>query len=113
MWKTAALLAVASTALAWQASPAGAEHAPRTAVVRLVDVDIKPAVVTVRPGDTVEWRFLDGQYVPHDVRSTGRPRFRGSTTKASGTHRVRFTRKGTYRYLCTLHPGMRGSVRVR
>ena len=81
-------------------------------VVTLKDIDIRPATVRVARGDTVEWRFRDGR-VAHDVTSRGRPRFRSSVTKQSGTHRVRFRRGGTYRYVCTLHPSMRGKVVVR
>ena len=88
-----------------------AEAASATRVVRLVDIDIKPAVVTVRRGTTVEWRFLDAP-AAHNVTSRGRTRFRSSATKQQGTHRVRFRRRGTYRYVCTLHPNMRGRVVV-
>jgi plastocyanin len=81
-------------------------------VVKLQDIDITPSTIRVDRGTTVRWRFLDDR-VPHDVTSRGRPRFRGSETKSSGTHSVRFARRGTYRYVCTIHPSMRGKVVVR
>jgi len=101
---------IAGTALALvAAAPAGAGS---TRVVKLQDIDIKPSTVRIARNTTVVWRFLDDR-VPHDVTSRGRPRFRSSATKSSGTHRVRFTRRGTYRYVCTIHPSMRGKVVVR
>ncbi len=81
-------------------------------VVKLQDIDIKPDTVRVKRGTTVEWRFLDPS-ASHNVMSRGRKRFRSSPTKLSGTYRVRFRRRGTYRYVCTIHPNMRGKVVVR
>ena len=40
-------------------------------------------------------------------------RFKSSTTKQKGTYSVRFAQSGTFRYHCTIHPGMNGSVVVR
>jgi plastocyanin len=51
--------------------------------------------------------------VSHNVTSRGAPRFRSSPTKMTGTWSVRFAKAGTYRYVCTLHPGMAGRVVVR
>ena len=103
---TAVLAGFVVTLLA--ATPAGAGS---TRVVKLQDIDIKPSTVRIAKGSTVEWRFLDSNAV-HDVTSRGRPRFRSSSTKRSGTHRVRFRKAGTYRYVCTIHPNMRGKVVV-
>jgi plastocyanin len=60
----------------------------------------------------VTWRWNDGR-TRHNVRSVGTRRFKSSTLKATGTHRVVFRRSGTYKYVCTVHPGMDGAVRVR
>ncbi len=80
--------------------------------VKLQDIHISPSTVRISRGDIVKWRFLDAR-APHSVTSRGRPRFRSSTTKLTGTHRVRFRRSGTYRYVCTIHPSMLGKVVVR
>jgi plastocyanin len=81
--------------------------------VELRDFAFTPAVVRVRTGRRVTWTWRDGPYVLHDLRSVGRPRFRGSAERREGSYTVRFTRAGTYRYLCTLHAGMTGRVVVR
>ena len=82
----------------------------RTIVIR--DIDFHPRSLTIHRGTTARWRFADGT-TPHNVTSRGHLRFRSSPTKQSGTYRVRFTRRGTYRYVCTIHPNMRARVVVR
>lgn len=94
------------------ADPAPASSPPRSASVAIEDIDFKPARVTIRRGGSVRWNFRDVA-TSHNVRSTGRPRFPGSPTKQSGSYRVTFKRAGTYRYVCTLHLNMKGTVVVR
>ena len=92
------------------ADPAGASAAA-VRVVRLEGFKVRPDTIRVRRGATVEWRFLDDP-APHNVTSRGKQRFRSSPSQRSGTHRVRFRRSGTYRYVCTIHFNMRGRVVV-
>ncbi|HVL96549.1 MAG TPA: cupredoxin domain-containing protein [Solirubrobacteraceae bacterium] len=82
----------------------------RTVVLK--NVEFNPASVTIRRGGSVRWVWRDGSS-SHDVTSRGTRRFKSSTTQRSGTHTVRFRRAGTYRYVCTIHPNMRGRVVVR
>lgn len=89
--------------------PAGAA---RTETIVLRDIEYSRTTVRIRRGDSVLWRWRDGT-TPHDVTSTGRPRFRSSSTKARGAWRIRFRRRGTYRYLCTIHLNMRARIVVR
>ncbi len=86
--------------------------AARTVTVVLKDVDFKPSTVRIRRGDSVRWVWRDGS-TPHNVRSRGARRFKGSGTRTQGRHTVRFRRAGTYRYVCTIHIGMDGRVVVR
>lgn len=82
------------------------------ATVRVKDIDFRPHVTRIAKGDRVTWRFLDGQYVRHNVHSTGRRRFQSSHDQTEGTYTVRFRKAGKYRYICTRHPGMKGRVVV-
>lgn len=91
------------------AVPAGAV---RTVGVSLKDIEFSRTVVQIHRGDRVRWTWRDGT-TPHDVTSTGSPRFRSSATKSAGTHLVTFRKAGTYRYRCTIHLNMRGRVVVR
>lgn len=89
--------------------PAGASSSH---TVRIKDIDFQPRTITVRRGDSVRWVWLDGS-TPHNVKSKGALRFRSSPTKTQGTYTVRFSRAGTYRYVCTIHFNMKGKVVVR
>jgi plastocyanin len=75
--------------------------------VELRDNRFHPAVIQVKPGQTVTWSFDDGG-ATHNVKGKGW----GSGNQASGTFRHTFTAPGSYRYSCTLHPGMNGRVDV-
>ncbi len=90
--------------------PASASSA-RTVVMK--DIDFKPGVVHVRRGTRVTWANKD-KYAAHNVKSRGRKRFRSSGTfLGGGSYSVKFSKPGTYRYVCTLHPGMNGRIVVK
>jgi plastocyanin len=90
-------------------APAGASSSH---TVRIKDIDFNPRATTVHRGDTVRWVWLDGS-TPHNVKSRGASSFRSSPTKTRGTYTVRFTRAGTYKYVCTIHFNMKGKIVVR
>jgi plastocyanin len=85
-----------------------AEGANKTVVVD--NFRYSPSTVSVKRGDTVTWRFRRDA-APHNVRGSGGIRSRSRIT--TGTYRKRFRRRGTFRYICSLHPNMKGTVRVR
>ena len=101
----AVLIAALTVAIA---APAGVAA---TKTVVLKDIKFKPGTVQINRGSRVRWVWRDPS-TPHNVKSRGKRRFRSSGTKQSGTHTVRFRRRGTYRYVCTIHPGMSGKVIV-
>jgi plastocyanin len=105
-------VALASLTALAVAGAGQASSAPRTATVTLRDIDFTPGTAVVRRGGSVTFAWRDGD-TPHNVTPTGRLRFHRLATRQSGTARVRFTRRGTYRYVCTIHPGMAGKVVVR
>ena len=68
-----------------------------------------PASVTVGLGERVTWTFQDA--TAHT--STSDQGFWNSGTKSGGaTYSRAFTSAGTFAYHCTIHPMMRGKVRV-
>ena len=107
--RRAGAIATVVTALALAATPAGASDSAR---VTIKNIDFHAATVTIHRGGTITWTFAD-RNVSHNVTSRGKLRFRSSPTKRSGTYRVRFTKPGTYAYVCTIHANMRGRVVVR
>lgn len=87
-----------------------AEPDPGTAplTVEARDFSFAPADLEVRRGQEVTWTNAGEQI--HNVRGRG---FFSEAIVAGESYRHRFARSGRYRYLCTLHPGMRGEIVVR
>ncbi|MFI5535542.1 cupredoxin family copper-binding protein [Nocardia sp. NPDC051900] len=88
------------------------DRKPAAATVVAHDMKFSPADVTVAVGDTVTWKFDDK--VPHTVQGIGDKAMGiNSPIFDKGEWSYTFTAPGTYRYLCSLHPEMRGSVTVQ
>lgn len=87
------------------------ERPATTVFVEVNDMTFSPANLTVAPGDTVTWRFSDS--APHSVQGIGdRAMGINSPIIDQGEWSYTFTSPGSYRYLCSLHPEMRGTVTV-
>lgn len=92
------------------ASPTVAQ--PASVTVRVEDMKFSSDAVTVRAGDTVTWKFSDK--VPHAVQGIGDAAMGiNSPIFTGGEWSHTFAVPGVYRYLCPLHPEMRGTVTVR
>lgn len=71
-----------------------------------------PVTITVPPGTTVTWTNRDD--IVHTVADAEHPLETRSPPLDTGEHYSRvFTVPGVYRYFCTLHPMMQGTVVVR
>lgn len=105
----AALSSIASLALA---SPATA--APKT-TISLGDNFFSPSTKTVAAGTKVRFRWIGVKR--HNVKKTRGPggRFKSRTTRRRGVNFAkRFTKRGVYRMICTVHPrAMRLKLTVR
>jgi plastocyanin len=102
--------AIAAAALPATAAEPGAQAA-KTKTVRVGDVFFKKARITIQSGDTVKWRWVDE--LPHDVTVTKGPRKFHSKTKTSGTYSKTIRKRGSYRYVCSVHPDdMKGKIVV-
>ncbi|HEX8119983.1 MAG TPA: plastocyanin/azurin family copper-binding protein [Solirubrobacteraceae bacterium] len=86
---------------------------PSTAAttVKLGDDFFKPKSLTVKSGTTVRWRWTGDD--PHNVTVTKGPVKFHSGTKRSGTYSKKLRRGGTYKIVCTIHPGMAMTLKVR
>jgi plastocyanin len=80
--------------------------------VTLRNIAFSPKSLTVSRGTTVTFRWRDGD-TAHNVVSKGTKRFKSIGTREMGSQSRTFTSAGTYRYVCTLHPGMAGRITVR
>jgi plastocyanin len=104
MRAVAALLVV--TALLFLSARARAA----TIAVSAIDLDFSPRVVTVHPGDTVVW--TNAGAIPHTVTSAAAG-FDSGLLQPGQTFAFTFTAPGAFAYVCTLHPGMAGTVVVQ
>ena len=99
-----------------QTKPASAPRAApkaRAASSQAVPIQgfaFKPATVTVNVGDTVTWTNEDT--APHTATASDGSFDTGSLKKgASGSHT--FSKAGSFAYICTIHPNMKGTVVVQ
>jgi plastocyanin len=76
--------------------------------VTMYDSKYLPGPVTIRPGDTVTW--VNDDDLPHDAVGNG---WSTPLLNKGDSHAVTFTKAGTYRYTCTIHPAMSSRVIVR
>jgi plastocyanin len=67
-----------------------------------------PAELTVKVGTTVTWTNHDD--IPHTVVSAGK--FRSKTLDTDDSFSFTFTAAGEYKYFCSLHPHMTGTIKV-
>jgi plastocyanin len=68
-----------------------------------------PATLTVKAGSTVTWTNKDED--PHTVVADG-DAFRSQVLGSGGTYSFTFPAAGTFSYICSIHPFMRGTVVV-
>jgi plastocyanin len=108
MRRSMTALALAALATGALAAPAGGA-ASRT--VKVDDNRFSPKALTVTKGTRVTWRWVGA--APHNVVVTKGPAKFASRTQTAGAFRRTLTRKGSYTIVCTLHSGMRQTLRVR
>lgn len=78
--------------------------------VAIRDFAFSPRSVTIRVGDSMTWTNRDS--VAHSATARNGS-FDTGLLDEGASRSVRFTVAGTYRYLCTPHPDMTGTVVVR
>jgi amicyanin len=84
------------------AGPAGAEE------IKIGNFTFGPQELKVKAGTTVTWTNEDD--IPHTVVSPNA--FRSKVMDTDGKFSFTFTTPGTYKYFCSLHPHMTGTVVV-
>jgi plastocyanin len=87
---------------------------PQVVTVVIRGFKFEPATVTVNAGDTVEWKNDD--IVPHTATEDSdpqKPAFDSGTIQTGAAWRYVARKKGTYNYICTLHPNMKGKLIVQ
>jgi plastocyanin len=67
-----------------------------------------PKALNVKVGTTVKWKNADA--APHTITASG---FGSNVLNRNGVYSRTFARRGTFAYICALHPAMKGSVVVK
>ena len=80
---------------------------PAGTTVAISGFAFKPATLKTTVGKTVTWRNADA--APHTATAA---QFSSPQLAKGASYKRRFTRAGTYTYLCALHPGMKGTILV-
>jgi plastocyanin len=78
--------------------------------VTIVDFSFSPGTITINQGDTVTWN--NSGPTPHSATAPNGA-FDTGIFPAGESRSHTFTEAGTYSYICTPHPNMRGTVVVQ
>jgi|HubBroStandDraft_6_1064221.scaffolds.fasta_scaffold73435_5 Icc protein len=92
------------------AGPRLAVSAEATSIVLAKEFMFAPTAVTVAAGSTVTWTNKDQE--PHTVVSEN-GQFRSGALDTGDSFSFRFDKPGTYRYACSIHPRMVGTIVVQ
>lgn len=75
--------------------------------ITMPDLSFAPGTASARAGQPVTWH--NNSHVTHNVKGRG---FFSRVIEPGSTYRHTFATAGRYAYVCTFHPGMRGTIVV-
>jgi plastocyanin len=78
--------------------------------VKMQNIAFAPTTVRVKVGQKITWTNEDT--VPHNVTSKSGEKIASPTFNKGGTFSFTPTKAGTISYVCTIHPGMDGTIVV-
>ena len=91
--------------------PSGSTVVPKTVVVEMKDNVFSPQIVAVNQGDTVVWKNV-GKMNHTSTDASGALLWDSGSVLPGKTFSRKFTATGTYKYNCSNHAGMSGTVIV-
>lgn len=92
-------------------APSNGQNTSEAQAVSIKDMAFTPASITVKKGTTVTWTNDDA--VAHTVVETdGQTGPDSATIQPKGTYAFTYNTTGTFRYHCSIHPNMTGTVVV-
>jgi len=83
---------------------------PKVHTVFIEGMKFAPEVTEVRAGDSVMW--INKDMFPHTVVADAGA-FHSREIPTSGSWKMKASRKGTFAYVCSLHPTMKGTLIVK
>jgi plastocyanin len=78
--------------------------------ITMKSLKFHPDNVQVTVGQKITWR--NDESIPHDVKADSGAEFASKTFGKDGTFVWTPAQAGTVKYVCTLHPGMDGTIDV-
>jgi len=81
-----------------------------TNTITIRNFAFSPNSLTVTAGSVVTWKNLDGE--PHSVVSD-QGLFRSEALDENDSYNFKFDKPGTYGFICSIHPTMRGTIVVK
>jgi plastocyanin len=81
-----------------------------TVTVDMKNIAFSPNSVTVKVGQTVKW--VNQDTVAHNVTAQSGA-FKSTNFGPGGSFTFKATKPGTFGYVCTIHPGMNGTLIVK
>jgi plastocyanin len=107
----AALLAVAVADVTVGTASASGPTRVLTKTIKLGDNFFSPSKVTVTAGTGVTFKWTGSN--THNVTVVKGPQKFTSPNQSDGTYDRTFTKPGTYQIVCTFHPGMHLTIKVK
>jgi plastocyanin len=108
----AGLLVLSSPANAADADAPQQIAAVQAPTVTISNFAFAPALVVVAPGTKVTWTNKDEE--PHTVTSAdGGKTFKSDALDTDDKFSFTFDKPGTYKYFCSIHPHMVGTIVVK
>jgi plastocyanin len=108
----AVVLALSVAAYAADPAPAPQVAAAEAGAVTINNFEFQPALMTVTPGTKVTWVNKDEE--PHTVLSAdGGATFKSPALDTDDKFSFTFDKPGTYKYFCSIHRHMVGTIVVK
>jgi amicyanin len=102
-----------STSSGQPAAGSGSGAQSGTAKVEIVNYSFKPSTLTVKAGTKVTFTMMDASTV-HTATGSGNASFiKSPNLKKGQSYTVTFNEKGTFNYICNIHPYMKGTITVQ
>ena len=109
LWSVLVLVALAGAVVAGSPHLRAALGGSSTREIKIDNFSFTPATITVPAGTQVRWTNRDD--IPHTVVSDDQV-FKSKALDTDDQFTYTFTRPGTYKYFCSLHPRMTATVVV-
>ena len=79
--------------------------------ISMKNIEFKPSNVEVNVGDSVTW--VNDEQIEHNAVATEGADFRSELFGQGKTYEWKAEEAGTVKYVCTVHPGMEGTITVK